>query len=199
LEQVILVDPQDHAIGAREKVEAHVRGELHRAFSIFVLNAEGQLLMQRRAEAKYHTAGLWSNTCDGHPRPGETVLQAAQRRLAEEMGVSCPLVERAAFPYRAELGKGLTEHEIDHLLIGRYDGDPTPDPAEASEWKWMDLQAVAEDVEAHPEHYVPWLGIALTYASYDAIMAWARALADARVLEDEQALEDERGIDRETQ
>ncbi len=182
LEQVILVDPQDNPIGVQEKVEAHLRGELHRAFSVFVLNADGQLLMQRRAEGKYHTAELWSNTCDGHPRPGETVLHAAQRRLAEEMGITCPLVDCAAFPYRAELGEGLSEHEIDHLLIGRYDGDPEPDPAEASEWRWMDLQAVAEDVRAHPNHYVPWVGIALTYASTDAILVWARALADERAL-----------------
>jgi isopentenyl-diphosphate delta-isomerase len=182
VEKVILVDPQDNPIGAREKVQAHLRGELHRAFSIFVLSSGGELLMQRRAEYKYHTAGLWSNTCDGHPRPGETVLDAAQRRLAEEMGIACPLLERAAFPYRADLGAGLSEHEIDHLLIGRYDGDPEPDPTEVSEWKWMDLRAVAEDVEAHPGRYVPWLGIALTYASYDAILAWARALGDDRAL-----------------
>ena len=182
MEQVILVDAQDSAIGARDKLEAHLRGELHRAFSVFVLNADGQLLMQRRAEAKYHTAGLWSNTCDGHPYPGETVLHAAQRRLAEEMGIDCPLVERATFPYRAELGQDLTEHEIDHLLIGRYDLDPEPDPAEVGEWKWMELRAVAEDVEAHPDRYVPWLGIALTHASYDTILAWAQALGDEQAL-----------------
>jgi len=182
VEQVILVDPQDTEIGVRDKLQAHLRGELHRAFSVFVLDAGGQLLLQRRAEGKYHTAGLWSNTCDGHPRPGETVLQAAQRRLAEEMGIACPLVERAAFPYRAELGEGLSEHEIDHLLIGRYDGDPRPDPEETSEWKWMDLRAVAEDTEVHPDRYVPWLGIALTYASYDAILAWARALSSEHPL-----------------
>lgn len=176
MEQVILVDPQDNELGTRDKLQAHLRGELHRAFSVFVLDADGQLLLQRRAGNKYHTAGMWSNTCDGHPRPGETVLHAAERRLAEEMGVACLLVVRAAFPYRADLGEGLVEHEIDHLLIGRYDADPKPDPDEVSEWKWMDLAAVAEDVDEHPERYVPWLGIALTYVPHDAILAWARAL-----------------------
>jgi isopentenyl-diphosphate delta-isomerase len=177
LEQVILVDPQDNEVGVRNKLQAHQRGELHRAFSVFVLNANGQLLLQRRAEGKYHTAGLWSNTCDGHPRPGETVLHAAQRRLAEEMGITCPLVARAAFPYRAELGGGLVEHEIDHLFIGRCDGEPRPDPAEVSEWTWVGREALAEAIAAHPERYAPWFRIALDIVSYDAIAAWARALA----------------------
>jgi isopentenyl-diphosphate delta-isomerase len=176
LEQVILVDPQDNELGVRDKLQAHLHGELHRAFSVYVLNADGQLLLQQRAGSKYHTAGMWSNTCDGHPRPGETVPRAAQRRLTEEMGIACPLVVRAAFPYRADVGEGLVEHEIDHLLIGRYDADPKPDPNEVSAWKWMDLSAVAEDAEAHPEQYVPWLAIALTYVPYDAILAWAHAL-----------------------
>lgn len=176
MEQVILVDPQDNELGTQDKLQAHLCGELHRAFSVFVLDADGQLLLQQRAADKYHTAGMWSNTCDGHPRPGETVLYAAQRRLAEEMGIACSLVVRAAFPYRADLGDGLVEHEIDHLLIGRYDADPKPDPNEVSAWKWMDLGAVAEDAEAHAEQYVPWLGIALTYVPYDAILAWAHAL-----------------------
>jgi isopentenyl-diphosphate delta-isomerase len=176
LEQVILVDPQDNELGVRDKLQAHLHGELHRAFSVFVLNAGEQLLLQKRAEIKYHTAGMWSNTCDGHPRPGETVLDAAQRRLDEEMGIACPLVVRAAFPYRADLGDGLVEHEIDHLLIGRYDADPKPDPGEVSAWKWMDLAAAAKDAKAHPEQYVPWLGIALTYVPYEAILAWAHAL-----------------------
>lgn len=176
MEQVILVDPQDNEVGTRDKLQAHLHGELHRAFSVFVLNTDGQLLLQRRAGSKYHTAGKWSNTCDGHPRPGETVLDAAQRRLAEEMGIACPLVVRAVFPYRADLGGGLVEHEIDHLLIGRCDADPKADPDEVSAWKWMDLAAVAGDVEDRPEQYVPWLGIALTYVPYDAILAWALAL-----------------------
>jgi isopentenyl-diphosphate delta-isomerase len=139
-----------------EKLAAHRRGELHRAFSVLVYNARGEVLLQRRADVKYHTPGLWTNACDGHPRPGETVLDAAQRRLWEEMGIRCPLAERAVFVYRAELEGGMIEHEVDHVLVGHFEGEPAPDSDEVSAWRWADARALAKDMSAHPECYAPW-------------------------------------------
>ena len=146
MEQVILVDQDDREIGVREKLDAHKRGELHRAFSVFVFDGQGALLIQQRAKGKYHTSGLWTNTCDGHPRPGETIAEAARRRLLEEMGFECELDEALAFTYHAELGDGLVEHEYDHVLVGRFDGEPEPDPREAAGWQWVDLETLDEDM-----------------------------------------------------
>lgn len=160
-ERVILVDEFDRETGTEEKLRAHERGVLHRAFSIFVFDGEGQLLMQQRAAAKYHSGGLWSNTCCGHPRPGETIAAAAKRRLAEEMGISPPLDERFVFTYRAELGRGLVEHECDHVLIGRFGGVPAPDPREVSAWGWMKPLELMADCTANPGRFTAWLPIAL--------------------------------------
>ena len=143
-EQVILVDADDDEIGISPKLRAHETGELHRAVSVFVFDADGRVLLQRRAAGKYHSAGLWSNTCCGHPRPGETARAAALRRLREEMGVECALEPRGSFSYRAILGNGLVEHEIDHLFVGTFQGSPAPDASEVAEWRWMDLNDVLE-------------------------------------------------------
>ena len=158
-EQVILVDEQDNEIGLMEKMEAHRKGLLHRAFSVFVLNSKGDLMIHQRALHKYHSGGLWTNTCCSHPRKGETVEQAAHRRLMEEMGFDCPIEKQFDFIYRAELDSGLTEHEFDHLFIGRYEEDPNINPDEVASWKWMAVDDVKEDIEVHPELYTEWFKI----------------------------------------
>jgi isopentenyl-diphosphate delta-isomerase len=160
-ERVILVDAMDREIGSEEKLRAHERGVLHRAFSIFLLDGSGRVLLQRRAAGKYHSAGLWSNTCCGHPRPGESTAAAATRRLREEMGIECALVERFAFVYQATLGSGLAEHEYDHVFTGRFSGTATPDPDEVEDCQWMALTLLAEDCAAMPERYSAWLPMAL--------------------------------------
>lgn len=162
-EQVILVTSQDQEIGTMEKIAAHREGQLHRAFSVLVFNARGELLLQKRADSKYHCGGIWTNACDGHPRPGEATVDAARRRLREELGFDCPLKEVLRFTYRAALDHGLEEHEVDHLFIGHFDGTPQPDPAEASAVRWIGWDALEQDVRDHPEQYAAWSKIAFTY------------------------------------
>ena len=160
-EQVILVDQQDHEVGTGEKLAVHRAGRLHRAFSVFVTDPGGRLLLQRRAPAKYHSAGLWSNTCCGHPRPGETTPAAAHRRLREEMGFDCPLTPGFSFLYKADLGNGLTEHELDHVFTGSFDGTPRPDPAEVTEWRAVLVADLEADLAANPAVYSAWFQPAL--------------------------------------
>ena len=159
--QVVLVDESDRPVGVAPKLQAHVDGVLHRAFSVFLLDGRGKVLLQRRAAGKYHSAGLWSNTACGHPRPEEDTREAAARRLYEEMGVRCELVPAGAVVYRAEVGGGLVEHEYDHVFVGRFDGEPDPDPAEVSAWRWMPLDELRADRAANPGAYSAWLGPAL--------------------------------------
>jgi isopentenyl-diphosphate delta-isomerase len=160
LEQVILVDESDREVGVREKLEAHREGALHRAFSIFVFDSERRLLLQKRAATKYHSGGLWSNTCCGHPRPGEDTSAAARRRLSEEMHIDCELREAFAFTYRAEVG-ALVEHEYDHVFVGAHDGAPAPDDAEVEDWKWIDVSELRREMLAEPGQYSSWLRLAL--------------------------------------
>lgn len=160
-ERVILVDAMDVAYGTAEKLSAHVDGVLHRAFSVLVFNPRGDLLLQRRAMRKYHSGGLWSNTCCGHPRPGEDTTAAAQRRLYEEMGFGCKLTSLFGFHYHAELDRGMVEHEYDHVLIGRYDGDAQPNSSEVEAWRWAPLSAVMKGAAEQPELYTYWFRLLL--------------------------------------
>jgi len=162
LEQVILVDEEDRVLGAAEKLETHRRGGLHRAFSVFVFDSAGNVLLQKRARDKYHSGGLWSNTCCSHPRPGETTVEAARRRLSEEMGFTCDLREVFSFVYRAEVGNDLVEHEYDHVLVGTYDGEPRPDAREVEAWRWCPLGGLKEELEADPARYTSWLALVMS-------------------------------------
>ncbi len=162
MEYVVLVDENDREIGIEEKIKAHENGgKLHRAFSIFIFNKNGKMLLQRRALTKYHAPGLWSNTCCSHPRPGEEVEKAAHRRLREEMGFDCELKWLFATIYKADVGNGLTEWEYDHVFIGTFDGEPEPNPEEVCEWKWISIEELVEDVKKKPEKYTPWFRILL--------------------------------------
>lgn len=155
-EQVILVDKQDNPIGLMPKMEAHEKGVLHRAFSVFILNNKGELMLQQRALHKYHSPGLWTNTCCSHQRNGESNIAAGQRRLREEMGFVAELREVTSFIYKAPFDNGLTEHELDHIMIGQYNDEPNINPEEVADWKWMSVDAVRNDINIHPEKYTAW-------------------------------------------
>lgn len=156
MEKVILVDEHDREIGLEEKLQAHIDGKLHRAISVFIFNDQQEMLLQRRALHKYHCGGLWSNTCCSHPRPGENVLAAAERRLYEEMGIRCALKKVSEFVYRAPLENGLIEHEFDHVFVGISNVDPMPNPEEACDWKWIDMDSLREDIRLNPKKYTYW-------------------------------------------
>ena len=159
---VILVDQADRPVGRMEKQEAHRKGLLHRAFSVFLLDGS-KLLIQRRALDKYHCGGLWSNTCCSHPAPGEPVLSAAERRLGKDLGIeNVRLRELDTFLYRAPFPNGLTEHELDHVLLGEYSGPVRPDPREIAQVRWIDLEELQRDLQAFPQRYTPWFPPALT-------------------------------------
>jgi len=157
---VILVDENDNPIGTSEKLAAHQNGgQLHRAFSVFVFNDAGQIMLQRRAMEKYHCPGLWTNTCCSHPRPDETSVAAATRRLQEEMGFVCPLEEKFSFTYRAEFSNGLTEHEFDHVFVGTYNKSPQLNPAEAMDYKRVTVDELLTMIEKNPKTITPWTRI----------------------------------------
>lgn len=158
---IILVDKRDRQIGTADKITPHRTGALHRAFSVFIFNANRELMLQKRAKGKYHSGGLWSNTCCSHPRLGETARQAAHRRLREEMGFSTKLTKMFSFIYRVKFSNGLIEHEFDHVFVGRYDGAPQVNPAEAEAWKWVGLGALRRDLRLNPRRYSFWLKKAL--------------------------------------
>ncbi len=158
-EYVILVDESDRAIGTMEKMEAHERGLLHRAFSIFLFNTRGELLLHQRAHDKYHSGGLWTNTCCSHPRDGETVEEAAHRRLMEEMGMEANMERAFHFIYRAELDHDLTEHELDHVLTGVTDAEPRINPEEVAAYRYVALDELSDELAAHPERFTAWFRI----------------------------------------
>lgn len=158
MDQVILVNKKDEPIGVEEKIKAHRQGKLHRAFSILLFNKKGETLIQKRAKSKYHSGGLWANTCCSHPRPKERIIQAAKRRLKEEMGISCNLKKVFSFIYKTKLGN-LTEYEFDHVLFGKFDGKPKPDKKEVADWKWIKLADLKADIKKNPQKYTPWFKI----------------------------------------
>jgi isopentenyl-diphosphate delta-isomerase len=158
LETVLLVNEQDEVIGSMEKLEAHQKGLLHRAFSVFI-HQEGKVLLQQRSLNKYHSSGLWTNTCCSHPGPDETLSNAGSRRLKEEMGIDCPVKASFHFIYKVQLDSGLIENELDHVLFGTYDGEIYPNPDEVMDYKWMPWNELTNDVTLHPERYTAWLQI----------------------------------------
>jgi isopentenyl-diphosphate Delta-isomerase len=160
-EEVILVNERDEPVGVEEKLETHSRGALHRAFSVFVFNSTGQLLLQKRAGIKYHSKGLWSNTCCGHPRPGEATADAARRRLYEEMGFVCEVRKVFGFIYHVKLDGGLIEHEYDHVLVGNFDGTPDPSREEVADWKWAGLSTLRRDMRLRPDDFTYWFRLCL--------------------------------------
>jgi isopentenyl-diphosphate delta-isomerase len=162
MEQLILVNENDEEIGSGEKLQVHREGRLHRAFSIFVFDSRNRILLQKRAATKYHSGGLWSNTCCGHPRPGETTELAAHRRLREEMDFDCELRLCSSFIYKAELDGELTEWEYDHILIGRYDAAPRPNRSEVEDWQWIGVEELRARIEEQPGDFTFWLKIALS-------------------------------------
>ena len=159
LEYVILVDENDQEIGTMEKQEAHEKGLLHRAFSVFVFNEKKELLLQQRALTKYHSAGLWTNTCCSHPRIGETIEQAAHRRLTEEMGFDCELSTKTSFIYKAAFENGLTEHEFDHILVGNFNGEISFNSTEVKNFKWINLEELQIDLLQNNQNYTAWFKI----------------------------------------
>ncbi|MEM3154345.1 MAG: isopentenyl-diphosphate Delta-isomerase [Candidatus Woesearchaeota archaeon] len=160
-EQVILVDQEDNEIGIGEKLETHRQAKLHRAFSIFIFNSRKEMMLQLRAKNKYHGGGLWTNTCCGHPRPGETVEKAAKRRLKEEMGFECELTKMFDYIYKVSLDKSMNEHEFLHVFRGVYDGVPMLNPDEADDWKWMSVSDVKADIRKNPHNYTPWFKLSM--------------------------------------
>lgn len=158
-EILILVDEMDREVGHMEKYETHRRGLLHRAFSVFVFNDNNELMLHQRAEEKYHSGGLWTNTCCSHPRVDEPIQKAAQRRLMEEMGFVCPLDFQFSFMYRSELDNNMIEHEFDHVFFGRYDKDPIPNPQEVQNWCFKSLDDISLDLKEKPENYTSWFKV----------------------------------------
>ncbi|NJM80036.1 MAG: isopentenyl-diphosphate Delta-isomerase [Flavobacterium sp.] len=158
-EKVILVDTNDEPVGLMNKMAAHEQGILHRAFSVFILNAKNEVMLQQRAAQKYHSPLLWTNTCCSHQRAGESNIQAGKRRLEEEMGFVTDIKELFHFIYKAPFDNGLTEHELDHVMIGRYEGEPNINKEEVEAWKWMNIEAIKEDMNVNPKLYTVWFKI----------------------------------------
>jgi isopentenyl-diphosphate delta-isomerase len=161
IEHVILVDSNDVEIGIAEKMEAHEKALLHRAFSVFLFNRSGEMLIHQRAISKYHSGGLWTNACCGHPRPNESTLNASKRRLMEEMGIACELKNNFSFTYKASLDNDLTEHEIDHVFIGEFNGVPSINPIEVQAYKWISIEELKHAVISSPETFTEWFKICL--------------------------------------
>ena len=158
-EEVILVDEKDRPRGTMEKMEAHVKGELHRAISVFIFNEKGEMLIHQRAMEKYHCPGLWTNTACSHPREMEQTADAASRRLQEEMGMQADLLEIGTFVYRAEFDNGLIEHELDHVFVGISNNEPQINPEEVKAYKWVNCDELVVDIAANPQKYTAWFKI----------------------------------------
>ena len=169
-EMIILVDENDKTIGTIGKLEAHLKGLLHRAISVFIFNDKGELLLQKRAKNKYHSGGLWTNTCCSHPRPEENTMHAATRRLEEEMKIMTPLKFLRSFQYKSFLDNGLIENEIDHVFYGNSNQLPDPDPLEVSDWKYINPDELMLDINKRPELYTSWLKICIDRNIFNEII-----------------------------
>jgi isopentenyl-diphosphate delta-isomerase len=161
--EVILVDANDNAIGTMEKMEAHEKGLLHRAFSVLIFNSNGELLIQKRASTKYHSGGLWTNTCCSHPTPQESIEQAAKRRLKEEMGIEAEPAFTYKFIYKTDLDKNLIEYEVDHVLTAQFDGEPKVNENEVEDWKYVSLKELQRDAQDNPHLYTEWFKLILKH------------------------------------
>ena len=160
LKKIILVDEKDREIGWEEKIKAHKEGKLHRAFSIFLFNSRGEMLLQKRAKTKYHSPGLWTNTCCSHPRPNKNLEEETKRRLKEEMGINCQMKKIFSFIYKVNLGK-LMEHEFNHVFIGKFDGKPKASSEEVDDWKWINAKELKKEMRKKPEKYAYWFRLIL--------------------------------------
>jgi isopentenyl-diphosphate Delta-isomerase len=171
MEHVILVDTKDNEIGTMEKMDAHKKGLLHRAFSILLFDQSGSVLLQKRAQDKYHSSGLWSNTCCSHPQPGEKMEDATRRRLKEEMGIDVQPAFLYSFIYRAELGQNLIEHELDHVFVGNFSGRPVINKTEVEDWKYADLNWLRQDIAINPDAYTVWFKMMINNPALTSIPA----------------------------
>lgn len=169
MEHVILVDTHDNPIGTMEKLEAHQKALLHRAFSILIFNEKGELLLQKRAQGKYHSGGLWTNTCCSHPLPGEMMEDATKRKLLQEMGIETDLEFVYKFIYKADLEKNLTEHEYDYVFIGQFDGTPIINPEEVEDWKYISLSKLRDNIRENPDQYTAWFKLIMQHPEMTAI------------------------------
>jgi isopentenyl-diphosphate delta-isomerase len=169
MEHVILVDTLDNPIGTMEKMEAHEKGVLHRAFSILLFNNEGKVLLQKRSQNKYHSAGLWTNTCCSHPLPQEPLKEATRRRLKEEMGIDLEPAFQYSFIYRAQLNQNLTEYELDHVFVGTFNGTPVVNQKEVEAWKFVDRHWLKKDIEENPASYTVWFKLMMNHPELNAI------------------------------
>ncbi len=159
-DKIILVNEHDDMVGTMDKMEAHKQGLLHRAFSVFIFNSKGEMLMQQRALTKYHSAGLWTNACCSHPMPGERTIDAAQRRLMEELGFEAPIEKIFDFTYKAEFDNGLTEHEFDHVFAGEYEGEIDANPDEVKDFSYKEISEIKNMLQEHPQKFTAWFHIA---------------------------------------
>lgn len=167
MEKVVLVDEKDQEVGSMDKLEAHVRGLLHRAFSILIFNSKGEMLIQKRAASKYHSGGLWTNACCSHPLPGEAIETATRRRLLYEMGIDVQTSFAYKFIYKTQLDRNLTEYELDHVFVGSFDGSPAVNPEEVEDWRFVSLPELRQDANAHPERYTVWFRMILNDAVFE--------------------------------
>jgi isopentenyl-diphosphate Delta-isomerase len=170
-EQLILVNEKDEVIGFENKLIVHQKGWLHRAFSIFIFNSQNEILLQKRNSEKYHSGGLWTNTCCGHPRPNENIENAAKRRLEEEMGFQCMLNKRFDFIYQAQVSSDLMEYEFDHVFFGFYNQHPIPNLDEVSDWKYVNWHILSEDIEMNPSNYTIWFKICVEKINQNQLLA----------------------------
>ena len=163
MEHVILVDSKDNELGTMEKMEAHRKGVLHRAFSVLLFNSKGEMLLQKRSAAKYHSASLWTNTCCSHPKPTESLATAVQRRLLEEMGINTQPEFAYKFQYRVQLDNDLIEHELDHVYVGLFNGEPAINSEEAEGWKFINVNDLREDAGRNPNNYTYWFKLIINH------------------------------------